>query len=340
MLHFRRAIVRTCPALALLACVAVAQEPQRQELRFTYAKDAVSWHRMSSVMAMQMDMFGQKIQTDVSIEMTMHTKIVEVLESGSAKMERTVKRLQTKLSNPMMGEQLYDSDVKDADAGQMADMAVLVGVTMKMEMDRRGQIKNVKFPPELEERLSGQVSLDDLESMFAKESIVLPEQPVAIGETWKAENTMPLGGGMGEVKMAQENKLLSFANGIAVIEQKVSFGEAQEMESPMGGTMKVTGQPAQGTVELNLSAGRAEKTGTKMKLNMAGTGMNMDIDMDLQLVRIEEPKAGAKAPEPAPAPAPGPKKGGGGQCASFADELSAALAALESASATARIARA
>ncbi|MBK9384358.1 MAG: hypothetical protein IPN34_05990 [Planctomycetes bacterium] len=311
MLLSRRATARTISAFALLACVVAAQEPQRHELRFSYAKDAITWHRMSSEMAMQMDMFGQKIETQVSIEMTMHTKVVEVLADGSAKMERTMKRLQTKLSNPMMGEQVYDSDVKDADAGQMADMAVLVGVTMKFQMDRRGQVKNLKFPPELEEKLSGQMSVDDLESMFAKESIVLPEQAVAIGETWKAENTMPLGGGMGEVKMAQENKLLSFANGVAVIEQKVSFGEPQEMESPMGGTMKVTGQPATGKVELNLSAGRAEKTGTKMKLNMTGTGMNMDIDMDLQLVRIEEPKVGAKVAEPAPTPAP--KKEGGGQ---------------------------
>jgi hypothetical protein len=311
MLLSRRATTRTISAFALLTCVAGAQEPQRHELRFTYAKDSVTWHRMSSEMAMQMDMFGQKIETQVSIEMTMHTKVVEVLPDGSAKMERTMKRLQTKLANPMMGEQVYDSDVKDADAGQMADMAVLVGVTMKLQMDRRGQVQNLKFPPELEEKLSGQMSIDDLESMFAKESIVLPEQAVAIGEIWKAENTMPLGGGMGEVKMAQENKLLSFANGVAVIEQKVSFGEPQEMESPMGGTMKVTGQPAEGKVELNLAAGRAEKTGTKMKLNMTGTGMNMDIDMDLHLVRIDEPKAGAKAPEAAPAPAP--KKVGGGQ---------------------------
>jgi hypothetical protein len=313
MPHSPRALLRTTSAFALLVCVAQvcvarAQEPQRHELRFTYAKDAVTWHRMSSDMAMQMDMGGQKIDMQVSIEMTMHTKVVELLADGSAKVERTVKRLQTKLENPMMGEHVYDSDVKDADAGQMADMAVLVGVKMTMQMDRRGKVKSLKFPPELEDKLSGQMNVEDLEGMFSKESIVLPEQPVAIGETWKAENSMPLGGGMGEVKMFQENKLISYENGVAIIDQKVSFGEAQEMQSPKGGPMKITGHPAQGKVELNLAAGRPEKTSTKMKLEMKGDGIDMSIDMDLELVRIEEPK-------PAGTPSggePAPKKEGGG----------------------------
>lgn len=312
MLHFRRASARTLTALAFCAGVAGAQEPQKHLLRFTYTKDATTWHRMATDISMQMDMMGQKVENKVALEMTMHSKVVEVLPDGSAKVEQTVKRLRTKLVNPMMGgELLYDSAAEGAEAGPMADLAVLVGVKMTLEMDSRGRVRKLRFPPDLEDKLSGQTGLEDLENMFSKESLVLPEQPVVIGEPWKAEQKLPLGGGVGEIAMNQENKLVSFENGIAVIDQKVSFGEGQELPSPLptGGMMKVSGPPAEGRVELDLRSGRFEKTGTRMKLQMKGSGIDMAMDMQLDLQRIEEPK-----PESVGAgqSAPPTKKDGGG----------------------------
>ena len=81
MLDFRRLSARTLGAAALLACAASAQDPQGHTLRFKYTKDAVGWHRMASTMEMKMVMLEQKIDTQLSIDMTLHSKTVEVRAS-------------------------------------------------------------------------------------------------------------------------------------------------------------------------------------------------------------------------------------------------------------------
>lgn len=298
MFELRRFVARTLSAAALLSTAIAAQspgtsqEPERHTLRFSYTKNAVSWHLMETEMAMKMKMeqFNQNADYRVSVKMTMHTKVVDVLPNGSAKVERTVKRLQTKINNPMMGEQDYDSDVKDADAGLMADMAVLVGVKLTMEVDPRGQIKNLKIPAELADKLSPNASVEDLEQTFSKEYIVLPEQPVALGEVWKHDSEFPLGNGMAPIAIKYENKLLSLKDGYAVIAQQVIFSDSQELDAPTGGKMKVVGEPSKGQLELNLNTGDAEKTSSVMKINMSGEGIKMDINMQILLQRIDEPK--------------------------------------------------
>lgn len=288
-LHFLRATSALC-GIALLAGSVHAQDASKHLLRLNFQKGSVQKLEMTSVMDMNMDMGGQSMNMAMDMTMFLSSKVKDV-QDGVATLEQSITRMKIKMENPMMGTIDFDSADEEADPGPMGDMAAMVGEVVLVKMSDRGEISDVQLPESYLEKLSGMMDEAEVEGIFSRPAVVLPEGPIAVGESWDYKTDMPMGGGMGDLQIAVQNKLVKFENGVATIDQKYKL-KAEDLQSPMGGEMKFEAKDTEGMVELNTKTGFVD--GSKMSLNMTmdGGAMKMVIGMTMTMKKAVESKEG------------------------------------------------
>ena len=278
------------PILATLCLLAAlpAQDAKKHNLRLNFKPGTVLHTVLEQDTNMDMSMGGRAM--NMVMKMQMFTKYtVESLEEDVGTISTEFTRVKMNMDNPMLGEIAYDSADENSDPGMLGAVADLVGAKTKMKLTKGGKMLGVEVPDSVGAEIE-RVGID-LEQMFQQSVVVLPEKPVAIGDTWKTDIAMKLGQ-MGEMKIGVENKLVAVNGNNVTIEQKMDL-DLDGIEMPGGMTMKITESKGTSTLDLNLGIFKAMNMTMVMKVGEEGDEMQMTMKM-VQKMKEYTPKPAAK----------------------------------------------
>ena len=270
------------PVLTLaLACVATAQEKHQLRLQFTpgYVVHTLMTQESVSNMSMQ----GQKTDTTITLQMWAETTVRDV-KDGVASLEHKYTRIKMGGALPT-GKVDYDSDVPGSKAGPFTGMGKAVGQVAKLRVDAKGKVLECTVPDELQR--AGKVAGTDMEQSLTQGFTALPQDAIAVGDTWKADIEVSMDQ-MGDMKTEITNKLLGVEGSLASIEQKLKMDTSS---AKVPGNMKLDITKSEGTMKLDLKLGMPAESTQLMEMTMGGEGapMSMNIKMTQTVKQVEAP---------------------------------------------------
>jgi hypothetical protein len=290
--------LRACTARAagilLLACCAfpvLAQDAApRHLLRLSFEPGKVLHYRMSMIMQQKMNMGAKPVDMDTAMGITFKTEVLEVV-NGKAKVRQTFERVTVKSDNAIMKVD-YDSADPESRAGPMAVLEDLVGESVTVHVDERAHYSGVEmsedFPKAAIDVLGG-----DMEKLLSQSVPELPDQPVAIGESW--ETTKPLQmAQFGEAQAKVVNKLTEVSGGHARIDMQLTI-DTSNLQMPGGGKFKF--EKAGGYTVVDFATGAPIDGESTMQSQVIAGQMQMDMTMKVSIAACEPvaPKAPADA---------------------------------------------
>lgn len=284
--------------LPLLSALAAVPAQDKHLLRLNLPENKPVFFVHTSDMTMNMNMGEQAMTTTMVMQFFTEQKVVASLD-GVCSVEQKVYRMTIKTRSPAMAAVDYDSDRPGADAGMFADMAKLVGKTVRMKVDARGRVSDIVLP---EGAGSGAQKPEDLRQMFGESFPEFPEEPVAVGGTWKTTTKKPAGQ-MGDMDVEITHKLAGVDQGKATIEQAMKI-DGSKLQMPDG--MKMSIGEAKGSSVVDLATGRFADMNSVLAMDMQGEqgGMKMKVGMAMKsAVKPTEPPAPKAKAEPAKADA-------------------------------------
>ncbi|KPJ56454.1 MAG: hypothetical protein AMS16_02410 [Planctomycetes bacterium DG_58] len=211
-MYSRRLSVKILTVLVVLLLAGSTSVAEKVLLRARYKQG----EKYLTVMVSKQEIdqtFGtqrQKIKQTMKMEMAM--QVLSVDAEGTADIKVTYRRMAIKQESPF-GTLDYDSadpDKKDLSHPSVAGYKALVGNWVIMTMSSRGEVKGIRGTerikksildtiPEGPERevaakqLDRIMSADRFSQQMSGFSMVLPENPVGVGDTWKHDQKMNLG---------------------------------------------------------------------------------------------------------------------------------------------------
>jgi len=277
-------------ALTALTAVPVAAQDDKPKhlLRYKYQKGAVGHYNHSQKAQVNANANGRSIDTTMDMQMFMTFDITDV-KDGTAAIKVKVYRISMKMNNPMGGNIEFDTKDEDSVPPMFDTVLDVIDQEIELSADDRGRIKIVKVPPPVEQMSRTGV---DLEQTFERFMVPLPEEAVAVGDSWNTKTSHKLGSG-GELAMDVDNKLLSLQGDEATIGMNMKIA----LDGPdLPG--KVDIDQATGKTKLDLGTGLQKGTDVNMKIsmNMSQGAMNMDMkmNMDMAIVQVAAPAKGEK----------------------------------------------
>jgi hypothetical protein len=214
-------------------------------------------------------------------------KVTDVLPEGNIEFMNVVERVHMINQLPERSATEYDS-VKDKIAPPgYEDAAKAIGVPLStVQMTPRGRIVSRV------NKIPGQNATED-----APIALRLPEQPVAIGDTWDEPFDVQVkldNGGVKPIQTRRHHQLADVKDGIATIE--VTYQVLSPIDAPV--EVKVVDRLMNGTVEFDIKNGRV--IGQKMNvdkriLGFAGATSSVQYVMKMEEKLLkEEPKTADK----------------------------------------------
>jgi len=284
------AYLRRLFAIALLLSFAhsALAEDAKHTLRYKFQTgDVVRYevdHRAS--IRSTMEKTTQKVQT--RSESTKVWKVVDVLPNGEIEFHNVVERVKMTNRLPDRAEMVFDSDADKTPPPGFEDAAKAIGVPLSsVRMKPWGEVveREVKHH---------QPAADPT----APITVLLPEQPVAVGESWNEPQDIQVktaDGGTKAIKTRRQLTLQSVKNGVAVIHA------AHQVLSPVDAPIEA--QLAQrlmtGTIRFDINRGRIlsqRMEVDKRVLGFAGQSSSMHyvMRMDEKLLEEGDAKTAAK----------------------------------------------
>lgn len=261
---------RVLPFAVLFACAAVSAQ-EKHLLRLHFKSGTVQHSAMSQEMQMSMDMGGQAMNTGMNMQMFMTVTVGEVKDAVAA-LEQEVTRLKVKMDNPMMTVD-YDSADPKSKPGMLREMTKMLGAKVKTRVRDTGKVESTEV-------VSDGIDEEQAEQMTNQMAVMLPQHPVAIGETWETTTEMPMGqAGQAEVKIV--NKLVALTDTHIQVEQTMSLaedggetamGKISKFEGKGSSTIDVrTGLPSESSMEIHMTLDGAMKAQMVLKQSMKPT---------------------------------------------------------------------
>lgn len=284
---------------ALAGCRSTAAQQQPQHLlRLSFEVGKSQF--MHETLSMRTEQAGGLVQTAINMAITTETR-VERFEGGKAVVAQTVRRLVFLIQGPP--RIAYDSDDPTTKPGLMKAMADLVGKTIRMSIDERGRISDLRLPDDFDaERAFGTFAGMDAKELFGRGLPEFPDQPVAIGGTWTNEIETSLGK-FGTTKFRFVNKLLAVEKGKAVVSQ-VQEVDGEPIALPGGAKMTMAVDESVGRSVISLATGGQLEVSADNAITSTVAGMPaMTMKMSVRMRAIEPAAAvAAKAPQVEVAP--------------------------------------
>ena len=229
-------------------------------------------------------------------------------DKGVAAIETKVVAVAAKGAGPG-GEYDYDSekDKEPPQNPQVAMMAKMVGKSFQMKMTPTGKIVELQGYDKLvddllkdlgddagpmREMLKQMLSDDTMKSMMQQMAPMLPEKPVAKGESWKNDFTlkMPMIGG---IKFGITSTLADVKDGDAHIAQDWTIElkpDGADKDSPLGGAVQIKDSKAKATIIFSLERGCFVSQKMVMQMTMAAGGQEFPIKTEGELKLVEAKK--------------------------------------------------
>jgi hypothetical protein len=185
-------------ALTHAAGAARGDEP----LRWKFTKGQIIGYTLTQKVRSKSEVSGKTFEATQNQETDMTWKVTDVDASGNAEMDQTMDRIVLTVSGPG-GETKFDTKTKPA-AEEPAPAKLLrglVGSPIHMKMSTRGDITNVVVPPKIVDVFKNLNPTGGGGAMFSEQwikqitsqaTMILPEEPLAKGHTWKSNKSIPM----------------------------------------------------------------------------------------------------------------------------------------------------
>lgn len=296
----RRQIYWTVVSLvALLPAGSIARAAEPLRWKFNVGDKLNYAVTQDMTMNMSAGTAGQ-ISTTMKQSMDMTWSVKAVNDSGDAEVGQSIDRVKLSMSMPTGQNMEYDSSSDEAPGGMAAMIAPMYDAMTEGEfsftISPRGEISDVKIPPEVMEALKktpgasmmgDMASAEGFQQMIMQGSLVFPEKPLEPGDSWSSTATMnnPAAGKQ-TVETTYTYEGTKDVDGVtmAVFKPtvKMDFAGSEMMQ------MKVTEQETDGQLLFNRDAGRLDSTSLQQKIKIdatvAGQAMQQQID---QLVQVK-----------------------------------------------------
>lgn len=298
------ALALCAPLIALSAPLLVQEQgTEKHLLRLAFQAGTVAEQFVSMNMGMSMNMGAQEDDLHVRLvtKATLKTyqrNTVKAVKEGAADIEQEITRIKAVMDNPMM-KLAYDSAVEDPN--MFDGLADVVGQKIALKLSDTGKTIDIKMPEglklsDMEQMLPEGLKMSDMEQMLQQALAItaLPQDPVAIGDTWTVDQAMPMG------QMVNAESKMTFKL-VAVDDEHYTLEltmDIEKLEMPPG--MELEKVTASGNVVLNRANGllKNETMSLGMKMTMTGQGsmaMNMEVKVLTKPAQAKTPSSGMPA---------------------------------------------
>ncbi len=190
---------------AILAALACQQSVSAQvELRFRHTPNETLYYELKQSLTTTAHIAGNPVENVLSQQLQLGTHVNSVSPDGTASVTKRIYRIQMQASQPGQETPLvYDSNEKTELPGPLRlianSLSQLVNQDIHMNISPQGETEDIRLPEELEKRLSatpagiaGNNSLDGVKKMISQGSIIFPEGPLRLNQSWTRELTTEL----------------------------------------------------------------------------------------------------------------------------------------------------
>lgn len=216
-------------------------------------------------------------------------KVTDVLDSGAIEFIHLVESVRMANKLPDRAEMIYDSTKDKTPPPGFEDAAKAVGVPLSViRMSPRGEI--------LHREVKHHQPAADSEAPVA---LLLPEAPVAVGDTWNEPRTVPVqsqDGATRDIQCRRHYKLTKVESGVATIE--VSYQVLTPIDPAI--EAQLVQRLMKGKVKFDIDAGRIlgqQMDVDKRVLGFAGPTSSMHYVMRMVEQLIDERQEVAQRPE-------------------------------------------
>lgn len=289
-------MLRIPAVLSLAFVLAPLAAQEKHSLRYTFKPGHVCWIEQTMDMTQEMTVGENQMKMTQLTTTWLETTTGEV-KDGVASVEQRYARI--KGASEAMGQKSdYDSDVPGSKAsGPLAGVAKMVGKTTKMRVDTTGKVLDVAADQETTKALEQMGS--SLKEGTEMSVLVLPKDPIAVGETWTHEQRYPMGPA-GEMKAKLTHKLVAVKGRVATVETSMEI-DTSAVKIPGG--VKLVADKSTGAFEVSLDDGLPISGHTEMVLRTSE-----DSPMQMKMTIRQATKQ-----VPAPAKKEAPKEAAGGK---------------------------
>lgn len=282
------------PAVLSLALVLVPLTAQEKHtLRYTFKPGHVCWLEHTLDMAQEVKRGEMEMKMTQVTTSWAESKTAEV-KDGVAAMESRYTRV-TAVSDMGGRKSEYDSDVAGSKPGpQLAGLADMVGKTTRMRVDSTGKVFEVSADEAMQKTLEklGTSLKEGTEMSF----LVLPKDPIAVGDTWTSEQNFPMGPA-GDMVAKLTHKLVAVKGKVATVETKMEL-DTSAVKIPGA---KLVAEAASGAFEISLDDGLPLSARTEMVLTSSAES-TMQIKMTIRQSTKQVPAPAPKKDAPKDAP--------------------------------------
>jgi Family of unknown function (DUF6263) len=277
-------ILRTSALFALLLPTAPAQgdaaTPQKQLLSMSMPAGKSRHHSIAMDMTSKMNMGGQEMNITFHMTMFTESKFGEE-KDGACEVTQTIYRLKVKADGPMQAD--YDSEDEKSDPGMMLEsLTSMLNKPFTMKMNHQGKVSDVKPPEGLDEQV-----LKSFGDANAFEDLLLPKEPIGIGESWETTTKLPLGGDGSGSECKVVNKLTKVENGKAYIDQEIKV-DPKDLDTPAGAG-KLDIKKSAGKVVFDLANGSIDESVMQFESARSGDVNGGKMEMQMNMTRTMKP---------------------------------------------------
>jgi hypothetical protein len=289
MIQVRRALAGVIVFMASAVTVSAAEE---EPLRWKFNKgNKYDYDMVQDMTIASTGGPGGPQNVTMHQELKMTWDLQDVTKDGDALIQQKIESVKMKMELPQpVGAIEYDSTAKDPPTGPAAILAPMYQALMKgafqITMSPRGEIKDVKIPPEVAAALKnsqGAAAMGDMatpegfKKMISQGSLVLPEKAPTKDEEWstKVEVNNPQAG-------KQVVETIYKYLGTKEIEgvKYAAFQPTVKMNFE-GSPAKISEQQSTGEILFNIAEGRLASSKLEQHVTLEQAGVQTKIDQNI-----------------------------------------------------------
>jgi hypothetical protein len=289
------AILFSAVASPLLAESPETQSPkasgdgEKYTLRYKFALGDTVRYRVDHRASVRSTIEGTTQSAVTKSDSVKAWKIIDVMPDGEMEFIHEVENVRMTNKLPDRAEMIYDSTKDEIPLPGFEDAAKAIGVPLSViRMTPRGEV--------VEREIKHHQPAADAE---APVTLLLPEEPVAVGDTWNEPRTVPVttqDGATRDIQCRRHYKLAKVAGGVASIE--VSY----QVLSPIDPSIEsqIVQSLMKGTAEFNIDQGRIVRQQMDVDeriLGFAGPASTMHYLMRMKEELIDDQTEVARRPK-------------------------------------------
>ncbi len=286
----------TVSSLLLAAALATqepaAQQPEKHLLRLRFMPYQTLYQVITSDVKSSTSIGGRDMSMDMRMTMDVEAQVGE-LRDGLAEVSHKVTRLRVKTDSDVLKVD-YDSADPDSDLGMLGDLADMLDRPMRANIDARGRMHALELPEAVGGQLSRMFGQRGMSSLFDQFHTMLPEDPVAVGETWEEDTKLSMPQ-LGEMRTKVTHKLVKLEDSKAYIEQAMQV-QIDMDDMPLLGGMKFATDACNGSLVVDLATGQIVECTMSMTMHTE-PGEDAPMPMKMQMKTTTSMKS-VPPPEP------------------------------------------